>query len=267
MTTQTSWRSARITPLCELLSPARLVAHTVRLTVQILLVTSLWRALYTGTDTSAGLQEEQTVTYAVLAVLATRIRGLDRNSARDTVLQHVQQGTIIYWFLRPLAPQRYYCLRAVGDQLYGSLWFLTGYAVSRLSGIVAPPASKEAGAMFLLSLVLGQIIFHYIVLLIDMMCFWAVNNQSGVLLVVFTQNLLSGSYAPLWYFPDWFQKLSSALPFQYTLNTPFSVYVGRLSVSEAARQNVIQVAWILMLAILARRLWKLAARQIVSQGG
>jgi ABC-2 type transport system permease protein len=29
------------------------------------------------------------------------------------------------------------------------------------------------------------------------------------MILVFAQNLLSGVYAPLWYFPDWFVTLSA----------------------------------------------------------
>ena len=72
------------------------------------------------TGTTAGLTRDQAVTYAVLAVLATRIRALDQYAGRDTVQQHMHFGTIVYWYLRPLPPQRYYALRALGEQLYGS---------------------------------------------------------------------------------------------------------------------------------------------------
>lgn len=48
----------------------------------------------------------------MLAVLASRLRELDQYAGRDTVLRHMYFGTIVYWYLRPLPPQRYYALRA-----------------------------------------------------------------------------------------------------------------------------------------------------------
>lgn len=97
-----AWRTARITPLAEVLAPGRIAATAVRLGLQVFLVTCLWRALYANTHSSAGLVKEQAVSYAVLAALAVRIRGLDRAAGRDMMIQHIQYGTIVYWFLRPV---------------------------------------------------------------------------------------------------------------------------------------------------------------------
>lgn len=134
------WRTARVTPLGELHTPPRMTAALLRLTVQVVLVASLWRGLYASTGSTAGMSRDQAVTYAVLAVLAIRIRELDQYSGRDTVQQHMHFGTIVYWYLRPLPPQRYYALRALGEQLYGFAWALTGYAICLAAGVVQPPS-------------------------------------------------------------------------------------------------------------------------------
>lgn len=263
-----TWRTARITPLGELLAPPRIAGAVVQLVIQTVLVVALWRGLYAGTGaTTAGLSREQAVTYAVLAVLATRLRELDRYAGRDTVLQHMHFGTIVYWFLRPLSPQRYYALRALGDQLYGLAWATAGYTVCLAVGVVEPPASGGAAAAFALSLLLGQWILYYIMLLIDQLCFWTLRNGAAMLILVFAQNLLSGVYAPLWYFPDWFVTLSAFLPFQATLNVPLSVYVGRIPLADVAPQLALQAGWVALLAVLTRLVWRRAARRVVSQGG
>lgn len=136
-----AWRAARVTPLGELHTPPRMTAALLRLAVQVVLVASLWHGLYAHTSTTAGMSRDQAVTYAVLAVLASRLRELDQYAARDTVIQHMHFGTIVYWYLRPLSPQRYYALRALGEQLYGLVWALAGYAVCLAAEVVDPPRS------------------------------------------------------------------------------------------------------------------------------
>ena len=42
---------------------------------------------------NARLSREQAISYAVLAVLASRLRELDQYAGRDTVLQHMHFGT------------------------------------------------------------------------------------------------------------------------------------------------------------------------------
>jgi ABC-2 type transport system permease protein len=261
------WRAARITPIGELLQPGRITGTAARLGLQIFLVVCLWRALYATTTSSAGLNREQAVTYAVLAVLATQIRGLDRFTSRDTMLQHVQLGTILYWFLRPVPPRRYYMIRAIGDQAYGSCWVLLGYAICVLVGIVEPPVSAGAAAAFAVSLLLGQVTLYYLLLAVDLLCFWTMVNGAAVQILRFAQNLLSGVFAPLWFFPGWFVAASSVLPFQGTLNVPLSIYIGRIPLGGVGKELAVQAGWCLLLAALTRLMWHRAAQRVTVQGG
>jgi ABC-2 type transport system permease protein len=262
-----AWRTARVTPLGELHTPPRMTAVLLRLTVQVVLVASLWHGLYAHTGTTAGLDADQAVTYAVLAVLASRLRELDQAAGRDTVLQHMHFGTIVYWYLRPLPPQRYHALRALGEQLYGFTWALGGYLVCLAAGVVEPPTSAAVAGVFLLSLLLGQLVLYFVLLVLDQLCFWTVRNNAAMLILIFAQNLLSGVYAPLWFFPDWFITLSGFLPFQATLSVPLSLYIGRIPLSDAPEQLALQAAWVVLLFLFTRFLWRRAARRVVSQGG
>ncbi|MFF1304212.1 ABC transporter permease [Streptomyces sp. NPDC058307] len=262
-----AWRAARVTPLGELHAPPRMTAVLVRLAVQVVLVASLWHGLYAHTGTTAGLTEGQAVTYAVLAVLASRLRELDQYAGRDTVLQHMHFGTIVYWYLRPLPPQRYHALRALGEQLYGFAWALGGYLVCLAAGVLDPPRSAAVAGVFALSLLLGQCVLYHVMLLLDQLCFWTVRNNAAMLILIFAQNLLSGVYAPLWFFPDWFITLSGFLPFQATLSVPLSIYIGRIPLSDAFEQLAIQAFWVVALTLFTRFLWRRAARRVMSQGG
>lgn len=262
-----AWRTARVTPLGELHTPPRMTAVLLRLTVQVVLVASLWHGLYSHTGTTAGLDVDQAVTYAVLAVLASRLRELDQFSGRDTVIQHMHFGTIVYWYLRPLPPQRYHALRALGEQLYGFAWALGGYVICLAAGVVEPPESAAVAGVFAVSLLLGQLVLYFVLLVLDQLCFWTVRNNAAMLILIFAQNLLSGVYAPLWFFPDWFVTMSQFLPFQATLSVPLSLYIGRIPLSDAPGQLAIQAAWVGLLFLFTRFLWRRAARRVMSQGG
>jgi ABC-2 type transport system permease protein len=261
------WRTARITALSDLLSPGRITARAVRLLIQLLLVVWLWRALYAHTATAAGLTKAMAVSYAVLAVLMLNIRRADRFGARDTVIQHMQYGTIAYWLVRPLSPQRYSLWRGVGDQAYTVMWAAAGYVICRATGVLAPPSSADAAAAFAVTFLLGQSLLYYLALLTDQMCFWAIKNLAVVSIMIFAQNLLSGGYAPLWYFPGWFRWASNALPFQYTIGVPLSFYIGRIPLADLPAELSVAAGWVVALAILTRLLWRKAAERIAAQGG
>jgi ABC-2 type transport system permease protein len=262
-----AWRIARITPLGELLTPPRLTATAIRLAVQIFLRVALWRGLYAATTTSAGLDREQAVTFVVLATLATRMRLMDRFSGRDAIIQHLQFGTIAYWFLRPVTARRYHALRALGDQLYGLAWVVVGYAICRALGVLNAPVSRHATMAFAVSALIGQLMLYRISLLTDLACFWTLRNNGALMVVTLAQNLLSGVYAPLWFFPRWFITLAAFLPFQYTLNAPLSLYIGRVPVSDSIRLVAIQLVWLIGLTVFTRWLWSRVPRRLAIQGG
>lgn len=265
--TATSWRAGRVTPLGEISQPSRITGTAVRLTIQVFLTVCLWRALYAGIPSTGGLTRDQAITYAVLAVLATQIRGLDRSAARDTMLLHVQEGTILYWFLRPVAPRRYYLIRALGDQAYGLAWVTAGYLIGLAAGWIEPPASAAAAGAFAAGMVLAQTLIYQLLLAVDLFCFWTLQNHAALLIVRFLQNLLSGVIAPLWFFPEWFLTASWFLPFRYTLDIPLSLYIGRLPPGAAPRLITAQLAWCLALAALNHLLWRRAEQQVIVQGG
>ncbi|GAA4838555.1 ABC transporter permease [Kitasatospora terrestris] len=258
---------AVITALGDVHSPGRIAARAVRLTVSVLLVHWLWSALYRGTAQSAGLTRTQALAFAILSVLITQINETDRWIARDTVYQHVGSGTIIYWFLRPMAARRYCLVRAVGDRCYGLARAAVVYVVCLAVGLLTAPASSSAAAAFAVTALLGQVVVYQLGLLVDQMCFWMVKNGAVVAILEFVQALLSGALAPLWFFPQWFQLFSSLMPFQATLNVPLSFYTGRMPVQELPEQIALQLAWIAVLTTLTRLLWRNASDKIQSQGG
>jgi ABC-2 type transport system permease protein len=260
-------RVACVTATVETSQPLRLTFTLARISLQTFLVACLWRALYAQTTTSSGLTEKQAVGYAVLAVLLGARGGIDRTSARDTLPQQVRDGTILYWFIRPMAARRYYAVRALGDQGYAMLWFVAGVGVGRALGLVDRPPSAAAGLTALASLLLGQITLYYLTLTMDLVCFWAIKNSMAIVVFQFVQNLLAGVFAPLWFFPAWFRAVDGWLPFQGIVNVPLSLYLGRIPATQAWTWLAAQAAWCAALSVLTARLWRRAGRRVSVQGG
>ena len=261
------WRAARITPLTELTQTARLFPPVAMVVTQLALTYWLWRSLYAGVKVSAGLNATQATSYALLGVLYLQFRAVDRWSNGDTMVQLMFEGTIAYWFIRPVSPRRWYLIRMCGDLAYGGAWALFAYLACRALGAVAGPPSPAAGGAALLTLALGLVITYYLQVIVDLMCFWSTVNDSAVVAVQFASSLLSGAFAPLWFFPAWFQRANGFLPFQSTLNTPLSLYVGRLPVSALPGQLAVQAGWCAGLAVFTWWLWRRASARVTVLGG
>ncbi len=261
------WTVAGISARFETQSLRRLAGVAAQLTIRLFLTWCLWRALYAAVGANAGLTSGQAVTYAMLGVFYARLRGPDRAAYRDALAQHIREGTVLYWYLRPLAPRAYHRLRALGDQAYGMAWAVAAYLVCLAAGAVGPPASAAALATFTVSMLLGQVVLYHLLALTDVASFWTFDVVGLATILQFTQSLFAGAIAPLWFFPGWFRALSGWLPFQYSFHVPVSIYVGRVPPSAAGPALGVQLAWCVVLAAALRALWRVADRHVVVQGG
>jgi ABC-2 type transport system permease protein len=144
---------------------------------------------------------------------------------------------------------------------------VAGYAIALATGVIGPPASAGAGAVFAVGVVLGQAILYYLGQLVDLATFWLVSNTGLTRMYSFVQDLLSGVFVPLWFLPGWLLGTATALPFAATIHLPVSIYVGRIPLDQAAAPLAYAFCWLLVLAALTRFLWSRAARRVTAQGG
>jgi ABC-2 type transport system permease protein len=234
---------------------------------QIALSYFLWHGLYQTTAVTAGLNVDQAVGYAVLAALVIRVRWGTRLHSRESMWSLMRDGRIVYWFLRPISPRRYYLLRSLGEIGYWGCWAAVGFVVAVATGVVGLPASPARAAVAAVSFLAGQVLAHQLVLCIDLMCFWTTANHSAMRVYNFGHDLLAGAFVPLWFLPHWLLVTARWLPFQGTLNVPVSLYVGRLSLADAPREIGVQLAWCCVLLVVTRILWRRAGSRIGVQGG
>lgn len=263
-----SWRIIRLGVLNERAYRVRLVVAPATLAVQLYLYDRLWTAVFSHTTVAAGLTLQQTLSYSLMALLIARIRWNSRTfNVRDSLAVAVREGTVAYWFLRPISPARFYMWRQSGDMLYGAAWALAGYIVLLSTGVIATPAGVGRALVFVLSLLLGQIILYYLGQIVDVGMFWFVNNSAIVRMYYFIQDLLSGVFVPLPFMPVLLLTFATWLPFSAGVNVPLSLYVGRIPLAHAGRELALQAGWILVLAVLSKWLWSRASRRVTVQGG
>lgn len=267
MTIQAPLRLLRVPLLTELTHRSRFGSAAAMGVLQVLLSYFLWHALYATTTVTAGMNVDQAVTYATLAVLVTRIRWASRIFSRDSLWALVNDGRIAYWFLRPVRARTYYFLKASGESLYWGAWSALGLAVVLAAGLVRPPGGILVAVVSATSLVLGQAIEYSLLSTVDLLCFWLTTNNNARRVYYFTHDFLSGAFVPLWYLPDAVVAIAGRLPFGATLNVPLSLYTGRIPLGQAPRYLVFQLVWAVLLALLTRFVWARAERRVVTQGG
>jgi viologen exporter family transport system permease protein len=260
------WAAGRLTAVTAFGQWDQLASELVMLVSQLLLTWWLWRALYAGKAAVGGLTGQQAVTYALLGVLYMRLRAV-RWSNGDQVALMMMEGTVAFLFLRPVSPARYHVIRAAGELGYGGIWAGGGYAACLALGAVTGPVSAAAGAGAAASMAFGLVITYLLQLIVDLTCFWTIMNVSAVTATQFLSNLLSGAFAPVFFFPGWFQRLDGLLPFQGALGVPLSLYVGRVPVTALGPELAVQAVWCAVLAAAGALMWRGASRRVTVLGG
>lgn len=263
-----SWRLLRVGLLNERAFRIRLVVAPMMLAVQLYLYDRLWAAVFHHTGKAAGLTLKQTLTYALMALLLGRVRWNARTvNVRDGIPISVREGTIVYWFLRPISPGRFYMWRQTGDVLYGGAWALLGYVVLRAADVINPPHGFNGAVVFAISLCLGQVVLYYLGQIVDIAMFWMLSNNGLARMYYFVQDLLSGVFVPLPFMPPLMLAIATWLPFSSGVNVPLSLYVGRTPLSRAPEQLGLQLFWCVALALVTRWLWQRASNRVTVQGG
>jgi ABC-type uncharacterized transport system permease subunit len=78
---------------------------------------------------------------------------------------------------------------------------------------------------------------------------------------------LSGSLVPLVMMPEWLRNIVLSIPFVQALGVPVSLLAGITPVSDAPRNWLVQILWILGMWFASTLFFNVAVRKITVQGG
>ncbi|PFR37909.1 hypothetical protein COK27_21650 [Bacillus thuringiensis] len=234
----------------------------------IILLTTvyIWKAAYQNSAVSVnGVTETDMVTYTIISIILSIFF---TNSVQDTLNNRIREGHIAIDFLRPIHLLISYFADEIGRSV--SAFLNKGIVMFIISSLIFHlPLPKDflSFLLFAMSCVLSFTILWLLSAIVGVFAFWVVElgNMGKVkdVIVLF----LSGSFVPLWFYPKEFQLISKFLPFQYTFQTPLSIYIGKLPVNDAWISIIIQIIWILIFGWILIKLWKKAQYKTFVQGG
>ena len=79
--------------------------------------------------------------------------------------------------------------------------------------------------------------------------------------------MLSGGIFPLDVFGEGINRVLNLLPFKYLIAYPANIINGRLTMTEILNGAMIQSIWILILFVVAHRVWVWGLKKYVAAGG
>ncbi len=235
---------------------------------QLILMTStlfIWRTAFRGDLTVEGLALPQMLVYAVISALLGIVLTA---GVADTIRDRVMQGQISTDLLRPVEPMLLWLAEDVGQSISSLLTkglpvLVCGYL---MAGTLLP-ASLEAFLFFLPACVLAYLILWLLTALVAMTAFWTVELGQLNMVKNALVGILSGSFVPLWFFPEWFSRICDWLPFVYTYQGSLGIFIGKTTGLDALRILGLQAFWVVLLSGLLLVIWSRARRKVLIQGG
>ncbi len=79
--------------------------------------------------------------------------------------------------------------------------------------------------------------------------------------------LFSGSFVPLWFYPDWLYAISACLPFRLIFFEPISIFLGRYAVEDMLQIVLLQLVWLAVLYAAGVWVWSKAQTKVMVHGG
>ncbi len=221
-------------------------------------------AVYSQRDTVSGFTAMETVTFTFVAQGLLMPLGL---FGTTEIADRITSGDVIVDLQRPYDHQAWWGAVDYGKAGYYLLFrgippFVAGALVFDLT--VPDPLQ---GAAFLVSVGLGIAVAFGWRYLLQLSGFWLLDVRGPNQLGWLTAQFLSGSFIPIFFFPDSLERLCRLLPFASMLQVPVEVWLGRHEGLDLVGVWAVQVVWAVLLVLAGRAVMARAVRRVVVQGG
>ena len=224
----------------------------------------LFDALFQSSSAAQPMSHDDVVTYIWLGQGMLSLIMLDVD---HDVMVMIRTGSVAYELVRPVNLYNLWFSRALSDRMAPLLMrSVPLFIVGSFFGLGAP-ASPANGVAFVLAAAGALFLAASIIVLLNISLFWTISGNGLSRICSPLILLFSGIVVPLPFLPEWAQPLAAALPLRGLTDTPFQIYLGRLSGMEAVGAMLHQWIWIALLVAAGRAILGAGIRRLVVQGG
>jgi ABC-2 type transport system permease protein len=237
----------------------------------LIVVFTLWGAAYAGNAEIGGFNIAQTMTYFIALMVIQFFIGAFNEDYQ--ISEEIRNGLINQFLLKPINYFVYRLSIFTSARLVSGLLAIVPLlmALPFVHGFVSLPSG--AGEWWRLgiglpALAMSALIQFTIAYCFGMLTFWFLEIQSFIILSYAVETLLAGQIFPLDLLPRPIYQLSQYLPYYYQMYFPVALFTGRINAPAAALRGLgFQLAWVLLLLLLARLLWTRGLRRHTAVGG
>lgn len=232
--------------------------------VTILIQVEIWRAVI-GSGSVEGITLDQMITYSIINTL---MLALLLNGISGRVDESLKSGSIASELIKPISYPLFLLFDGLGNSIYQLIFTVVpSMLIAWIFFGIMPPATFTHFLAFVMALIMALSVSFLLGYLVSLLAFWFMNHFALSWTLSGFITIFSGTFLPIWFFPDSWVAVANMLPFQYMGYIPAAIYLGHFSVSELWLVLLGGTGWIIGLLILVQWLWTKAVRRLVVQGG
>ena len=224
---------------------------------------------YYRTGVSSGMEWQQLISYLWMYqafFFLTTFNLLDPD-IHDSIVT----GQVSYELIRPLNIYWLWYAKLFAKKISGTLLrFLPVLIVAALLPYhysLKGPVSGSAFLLFVVTLCLGVLLSLALGMLIYSLMFYTTSSKGIFSVYAVIAEFFAGGVIPIPFMPSILQKICYLLPFRLTIDLPFRLYCGNISVAEGVQSMCVQLVWIVVLVVVGLFVMKHASKRLVVQGG
>lgn len=224
--------------------------------VPIIVTVMLWRVIFrTGQGNFHGFTEANMIFYIVLSRVLSVIMTPEFHW---DVNHEIKKGELSKYLLRPINYLIYWASKFLANVLHNSFLgiFLIGFTILIYNVNLQIRISSVYLLLFILSIMLGTILYFLIYFNVALLTFKFINVASFFYTVDMLIEFLSGVIIPLDFLPDSLFKMLSFTPFPYLLSFPLDIVLERVGTQKMMFGLIVQLIWICILLFFSTINWK-----------
>ncbi|GIP36005.1 ABC-2 family transporter protein [Paenibacillus sp. J2TS4] len=235
--------------------------------LMVIALREIWLVIYregTHLDQATGVSAQSMAAYAMVSVILGRL--LSFGTVWD-VSDRVRTGDIVFDLQKPWSFQWMHLSKAAGLFLFSLCFVIVPLALTILLFYPIPLPGGWQAAAFVLSVFLAFLLAYAIDFIVGLFAFifteiWGFDFIKDTVI-----QLCSGSFVPLWLFPEFLAQALRWLPFQGIYSIPLSLFIGRTPASQIIPDLLFQAVWALILFAIGYAGMKSAHRMLLTTGG
>lgn len=232
--------------------------------IWVLIQVSIWRALL-GQGAVNGISIRGMISYAILTSALSMLM-VDRAFAE--VDEQLRNGDVALHLIRPYQYPLALLADGLGRSAFSFVFSLlpTVVLATIAFGFSLPPTIAH-GILFVAACLIALLLSFAIGSIVNMLGFYFLTTWHFQWLMNALKTLFAGVLVPLWFFPRGLRLLAEALPFQFLVFVPASIWIGESGLTDAVLRLLLGLLWTIALLALGWWMWNRITHRLVAQGG